>query len=332
MNLALRQEGGEGVSRRQAIAALIGTPAAVFGISQAATQLLHPEEVLSLCTVNIPFCWQLYFEGGLADVEQLLPDYIAHLDNLAQQPSRYQQQASRLASQGYQLASLVALQHQNFGRAHQHAQRALVYGEQAGDPGLQTTSLIRQAQIFLYLKRPRQREQAYIQSLQHLQQTSPLLQGRVYAGLAETYGHLGQEGEARHYLSLAHQTFPARYVFDPNYSHTHFNLWSISSLEGLMYLHLQQPQRAWNTFANIEEKVTPDERTPNRLELMVRQSEAACALNDRDMSCASVVVALQSALKVGNELRYNELYEVYEQMQAKWGHEGKVKDLTDLFL
>ncbi|MBO0778518.1 MAG: helix-turn-helix transcriptional regulator [Ktedonobacteraceae bacterium] len=329
MDLAIRK-GGEGVSRRQAIAALIGTPAAVFGITQGMNQLLHPEEVLSLCTVNIPLSWQLYFEGGLKEVEQLLHSYLSRLSDLAQQPSRYQGRAALLASQGHQLASLVALQHQNFGTAYSHAQQALTYGEQAGDPNLQATSLIRQAQVHLYLKRPRQRLQAYERSLQYLGQTSPLLQGRVYAGLAETHGHLGNQQEAQYFLGLAHKAFPASYSDDPNYVYTHFNLWSISALEGLMYLHIKQPEHAQQTFSNIETLV-PNQLVPNRLELMVRQSEAACALNDRDMACAHVTMAARSAITAGNELRYNEIYHVYEQMQGKWGRDTKVRELEDLF-
>lgn len=326
-----RADENDRVSRRQAIAALISTPAAVFGITQGANPiLLHPEEVLALCTVNIPLSWQLYFEGGLAEVERILPGYLSQLTTLTQQPSRYQRRAASLASQGYQLASLLEAQYQNFGTAHRYASKAFDYGTLADDPNLQTTALIRQAQVHLYLRHPRLRLQAYTRAAQYIDHTSPLLQGRVYSGLAETHGKLGQEREARQFLDLAHKTFPENYAADPNFSYTHFNHWSLFSFEGMMFLHLKQPGKAWETFSQVD-KTIPTGAIPNRVELTVRQAEAALALGDRDQTCACVASTVAAARTMGNQLRITEAYKVYEDMQIKWGNEQQLKGLEDLF-
>ncbi|HEU5226554.1 MAG TPA: hypothetical protein VFU49_02000, partial [Ktedonobacteraceae bacterium] len=252
------------------------------------------------------------------------------LTALTHQSSCYQTRAASLASQGYQLASLLEVQHQNFGLAHTYAGKAFDYGTLADDPNLQTTSLIRQAQVYLYLKHPWLRLQAYERAAQYMHNTSPLLQGRVYIGLTETHSKLGNEREARQFLDLAHKTFPEQYATDPNFSYTHFNHWSLFSFEGMMFLHLKQPKQAWNAFFQVDSTI-PGGAVPNRVELTVRQAEAAYALGDRDRTCACITSAVKAARAMGNQLRITEAYKVYEDMQIKWGNERQVKALEDLF-
>ncbi len=325
-------EEDKGFSRRHAITTLIGAPLTVFGLAQGThASVLHPEEMLSLCTISIPLLWRLYFEGGLAEVTQSLPGYLSQLTKLAQEPSHYQRRASSLASQGYQLGSLVSVQHQNFGAATTYATHALMYANQIEDAHLQTASLVRRGLVYLYLKRPHQRMQTYEQALLHSNKASPLLQGRVYIGLTEAYSALGKEQEANRYLDLAHKTFPDHYEDDPNFAYTHFNCLSLYSYEGMMHLHLKQPQKAWGSFMHMDGLI-PKTPVPDRVELTVRQAMAAYALNDRDQSCAYLESAVHYALAAGNHLRYDEAYAVYERMQRKWGRDQQVKVLGQLFL
>jgi transcriptional regulator with XRE-family HTH domain/tetratricopeptide (TPR) repeat protein len=326
-----KHEYEEGFSRRHAIATLIGTPAAIIGITPGMNLVqCRPGEILELCSSNIPLSWKTYFEGGLAEADLHLHSYLAPLTNLAQQVSPYQKRAAALASQGSQLASLLALQYQNFGIAHQQAQDAFTYGALAENPSLQVASLIRQAQVFLYLKRPTSRLQAYERALAYLPHTSPLLQARVYVGLAETHGHLGDKQQATHYLRLALSTFPTQFSSDPNFYYTHFNHWSIAALEGMMYLHLEQPEKSWEAFMQME-KLVPQAAVPNRVELTVRQAKTASVMNDRDLACSYVKAAVTLALAANNQLRFDEVYTVYRDMQLKWGKDQQVKELADLF-
>jgi transcriptional regulator with XRE-family HTH domain len=158
-------EEDRGFSRRQAITTLIGAPLTVFGLAQGTrAPVLHLDEMLSLCKISIPLLWRLYFEGGLAEVTQSLPGYLSQLTKLAQEPSHYQKRAASLASQGYQLGSLISVQHQNFGAATTYASHALMYANQVEDAHLQTASLIRRALVYLYLKRPQQRMHACLRA------------------------------------------------------------------------------------------------------------------------------------------------------------------------
>ncbi len=319
------------LSRRRMITTLLGTPLSIFGLAQAGTaKLLHPEEIISLCEASIPLSWRLYFEGGLDEVKQTLPGYLTQLAKLAREPSRYQKQAAALASQGHQLASLLASQYQNFGTAASHATQALTFADQVADPHLQTASLIRQALVYFYLKRPQQRLRAYERAAHFSQQASPLLQGRAHIGLSETHGCLGHEQEARQHLELAYKAFPEHCEEDPAFHYTHFNRSSLLGHEGIMYLNLNDPKRAWENFAQMDKKL-PKTLVPDRIELTVRQAMASYKLGDRDQSCNYVETAVRFSLMAGNQLRYDEAYDIYEKLLQKWGRENRVKELSSLF-
>src|ERR1019366_2689498 len=194
----------------------------VLGLAQSGrTKLLYPEEILSLCGASIPLAWRLYFEGGLEEVNQTLPGYLTYLTQLAKEPSHYQSKAAALASQGYQLASLLATQYQNFGTALTYAAQALTFADQVDDPHLQTAALIRQALVYFYLKRPLQRLRAYERASHYSQKASSLLQGRVHIGLSETYSCLGHERDAGQHLALAHRIFPEHSEDDIAFSYAH---------------------------------------------------------------------------------------------------------------
>ena len=319
------------LSRRRMITTLLGTPISIFGLAQGgATKLLHPTEIISLCEASIPLSWRLYFEGGLDEVKQTLPGYLTQLTKLAREPSSYQKRATVLASQGYQLASLLASQYQNFGTAANYATQALTFADQLADPHLQTASLIRQALVYFYLKRPQQRLRAYERAAHASQKASALLQGRAHIGLSEVHGCLGHEQEARQHLELAYQTFPEHCEDDPAFPYTHFSRGSLLGHEGIMYLNLGDPQRAWENFA-LMDKNLPKTLVPDRIELTVRQAMASYKLGDRDMSCDYVETAVRFSLMAGNQLRYDEAYDIYEKLLQKWHKENRVKELSSLF-
>ncbi|MBV9614368.1 MAG: helix-turn-helix transcriptional regulator, partial [Ktedonobacteraceae bacterium] len=320
------------LSRRRAITTLIGTPVSVLGLAQGGyTKLLHPEEIVSLCDVSIPLSWQLYFEGGLDEVNQTLPGYLSQLTKLVQEPSCYQKRAATLASQGYQLASLLTSQYQNFGTATSYATQALTFANHVEDPHLQAAALIRLALVYFYLKRPQQRLRAYERALHHSHNASPLLQGRAHIGLSEAHSSLGHEQEARHHLELAHKVFPRRCEEDTAFPYTHFNISSLLCHEGIMHLNLGYPHSAWESFTRMDQEL-PRTLVPNRLELTVRQAMTSYKLGDRDQSCDYLEIAVRSALMTGNQLRYDEAYGIYERLLQKWGQEHRVKELGSLFL
>jgi len=326
-----KQQGQDNLSRRETIKLLMAIPAATFGLTQAdKLPMLQEDEIVSLCSVNIPLAWRLYFAGGLADVKQLLPSYIAQLSNIALKPTRYGKQAAALASQAHQLAYLVALQNQDYGIALTQAQYAFHHAEIAQDTNLQVASLIRQGNLYHTLKRPVQTLQKYQQALQYSDTASPLLKGQAYIGLAEAYAKSHEEQQALRYKGLAKDTFPETPEDDIHFAYTHFNHFTITNFEGLMYLHLDHPREAWTSFEEIN-KAIPTSLVPQRVELLSRQATTAVALHDLAQSCTLVELTATAAKKLGSNLRYNEAIETYEAMHTLWPRETKVNALAELF-
>lgn len=323
--------GNEGVSRKQATAFLASAPLAVFDLARHTKELLlYSDEILLFCTTSLPLCWQLYYEGGFTELNCILPGYITQLSTLAQLPSQQQAQAAHLASQIHQLGYLLALQHQDYGTSLEHTQKALDYGEVARDFNLQTASLARRAYVYSCMHRHMPKLLAYQEALRLCNHCSPLLKGYIYAGLAETYADCGDESRADEFLQRAREHYPDRPEDDPVYSYTHFRWATFYTFAGKMYLHLHQPQQAWEAFATVEQLVPIDEE-PYRVELLVNQATTALALEELEQSCMLLAAAAKAARALGSDLRYDEAYIVYERMQEKWGQEPPVKTLADLF-
>ncbi|HLJ34963.1 MAG TPA: hypothetical protein VKU38_15000, partial [Ktedonobacteraceae bacterium] len=89
---------------------------------------------------------------------------------------------------------------------------------------------------------------------------------------------------------------------DPHYAYTHFNKFTITNFEGLMYLHLEQPEQAWETFAEVDHEV-PQSLVPQRVELINRKTATLLALDEMHATCDNLELAVTAALRIGSELR-----------------------------
>lgn len=318
-------------SRREAITLLISTPPAIFRLAQEHDQsLLHPQEIIALCETNIPLCWQLYFEGGFAEVEQVLPGYIAQLTAITQQPSIYQKKTASLVSHVYQLSYLLAIQRQDFGTALSHTSHAATYSQLAVERELRVTALMRQAYVYFCLGRTSLRMQAYQEALQYSPGNSALIRGYLYAGLAETHAARREAQEANRYLDLAYHTFPTQPEDDPAFSFTHFRWPTLYTFDGQVQLHLNQPSHAWDAFMKVDQSV-PQGLVPLRAEATVYQAAATLAMNELEQCCSLLELAATSTLALGSRLRYDQAAMVYEHALEKWGNEPGLKRLTPLF-
>jgi len=152
-------------------------------------------------------------------------------------------------------------------------------------------------------------------------------------GLAEAYSDLARldlthEKEALQFLDRMYQTFPENPKGDPAFAFTHFKM--PQGYEGVVYLNLNQPSKAWEALAQVD-RSTPTLIVPDRVELTIRQAKASVALENLEQSKTYLERAVDSAKKLGSQLRRNESYGVYQQMLSKWPNEQQVKELAELF-
>jgi hypothetical protein len=115
---------------------------------------------------------------------------------------------------------------------------------------------------------------------------------------------------------------------DPNFSFTHFKL--PQGFEVVMYLNLKQASKAREILAKIDTSV-PMAVVPDRVELSIDQARASLLFGDMKQCCKYVEVAATSAASLGSDLRYNEAYSIYRQLQMKWPREQQVKVLAGHF-
>jgi hypothetical protein len=111
-------------------------------------------------------------------------------------------------------------------------------------------------------------------------------------------------------------------------TYTHFKF--PQGYEGLIYLNLKQPGKAWEALAEVD-KATSALIVPDRVELTVRQARASVALGNLEQSEDYLQAAVASAKILGSQLRRSESYDIYQQMQEKWPNEQRVRELADLF-
>jgi DNA-binding SARP family transcriptional activator len=317
----------EASKKMVSIGATLLTAPHLFGLIELGT-MLHNEEILSLIAASLPVCWRLYFDGQLSEVQRVLPGYLSQLAILIREPSRYQRQAASCASKAHQLACMLALQQQDYGFALIHADQALFAASIAEDTHLLVASLIRKALVYRYLKRFKLMLETYQEADQYSEVISPLLQGRLYTGLAEAHSNFEREYEAQHFLERAYITFPENPRDDPNFSYTHFKL--PQGFEAVMYLNLKQAEKAWSVLSKIDASV-PTAIVPDRVELSVDQARASLLLDDMTQSCKYVEFAATAASALGSHLRYNEAYNLYQQIQMQWPREQQVKALAGHF-
>lgn len=319
----LQQQPGTAKSRRQKVSA--------HDERQAASDLSGE---LALMAIRIDSCWQLYMAGNQSDLEHLLPTYLTNLRGPALTASSEQKSAARLIALVYQLLALLELQRNDFIAAQANGTQALVYSQLARDWNIYTASQIRLATIFNAAKRVGSALAAYNDALRRINLSmhtiSPLLQSQVFAALGEIQAAMGREKEALQFLQLAVTVFPDKPEEDPCASYAQCDRSMLFLYEGLIFLRLGWPRRAWEAFSRVDSmQPTPSERV--RAEFLRQKAYTSMVLGNMLQSCIYLEAAARSAQALHSELAWREVYALYEHMLAHWGQESRVRSLARLF-
>jgi transcriptional regulator with XRE-family HTH domain len=321
------------MSRRQALGAIAQAPIGLYGLTvMGATRPVAAEEVLPLCAAGLVACQELINEGDIAMVKSTLSLYLPALVGFVQHPS-YTQRAARLAAQGYLLATSVASHLGRLDKMEQFSKAAHTYAQQAQDGTLEFAALIRLADTYDMGNRPRKALETY--QLAHASikdDLSPLVRGRLYAGLAAKSANCAEQQEALAYLGLAHETFPL-YPEEALYGClSSLGRYDLLLYDGLTQKHLGRYEEAWKRFVQVghlQPRPGVPERT--RVEFLTYAAEAAVGLRDLERCLLYLETAGKGSLHLGHEQRYAEACQVYRLARVAWPQEAKVVQLQDLF-
>lgn len=280
----------------------------------------------------VDICWSLLRVDGLPVVGQLLPTFLPEVTSLAQQPSPCQKIAAGLAAQGYILAGLDATLQLNHIASETYCKQAVVFSRLAENRTLEAAALKHLAVKYFDLKHPTKTLQTYQEVVPFINDISPLMKSRTYLGLAAAYAQSGQKQEALRYLGMAQETFPAAPEFDQSFSYADCGPSSLNHYGGLIYLELDQPQKAWETFAEVEklkQQIVIPERTI--IEIVNCQAEAAVAQRNLELASEHIQAGIAGAQRLKSERRFADTFAVYKEMRLIWPHEPQVKALAELF-
>ena len=277
-------------------------------------------------------CWQLSKGNVLDIVEPTLWAYLPKLAAIARHTSKQQSIAAEITSQSYLLAAILAGHRDDLQGRQQHSEQALTFGNIARDRNLQVAALRQLALTFDYKDRPRKAMQTYEQSLPLLEDVSPLLRSRMYAGLAGSYAQFEREQEALRCIRQAYESFPEQPESDPTFLYADCGYFTLVLWEGLMYLDLKQPKEADKAFTQID-GLQPKAKVPERvrIEFLNYQAETFVALRDMERSSTYLEAAVKASLALGSERRYTQAAEVFQKMCVAWPYESRMKTLRDLF-
>ena len=280
----------------------------------------------------IETCWHLSKGNVLEIVEPTLWAYLPKIAAIATHSAKQQRIAATITSQGYLLAAILAGHRDDLQERQSHCEQALSFGNIAEDRNLQVAALRQLALTYDYKERPRKALQTYEQALPHLNEVSPLLRSRMYAGLAGSYAQFEREQEALRCIRQAYESFPEQPEADPTFLYADCGYFTLVLWEGLMYLDLQQPKDADKVFTRID-GLQPKLRVPERvrIEFLNYQAETFVALRDMERSYAYLEAAVKASLALGSERRYTQAGEVFQKMCVVWPHETRVKTLRELF-
>src|SRR5947209_3060426 len=290
------------------------------------------EETLNHYAKLTEICWHLSKGTELEIAEPTLWSYLSRLTAIAKQSSEHQQVAARIASQGYLLAALLAGHRDDLNARQNLCEQALLFANVAEDRNLQVASLRQLALTFDYKERPGKALQTYQQSIPYLNEVSPLLRSRMYAGLSGSHAYFEQDKEALRFLGLAYESFPEKPEHDPSFLYADCEYFTLLLWDGLTHLDLHQLEEAEKAFAQVD-GLNPKIHVPERvrIEFLNYQAETFTKLQKMEQAHTYLEEAVKASLALGSERRYSQAFEVYKQMRLVWHHETRIKELGEFF-
>jgi transcriptional regulator with XRE-family HTH domain len=324
------------LTRRQALQAIAVLPISLYGLTRTPLlpSQLSPEEMLPLCAAGLTACGELrqYEPEGIYAIGRILSAYLPTLEELSRQSVTFQRTAASLASQGYLLAGLLADHAGQLDQLEAASRMARLYAQVARDPNLEVAALRRLAIKYDFEHRDVKAMETYQEAsaLPGFSQVSPLLQGGVYLGLAETNAYCQQTSKALSFLDQAKEVFPQDAQSDPSYpfaicSEKHFALY-----KGLVLKHTGHYGEAINVFGQYG-RLEPQSGLleVHRAEHLNYTATVAVRQHNLDVASLYAEAAEEVAATIQHEQRQAEVRDTLRTMQLLWPQEPKVKQLRE---
>lgn len=328
----------QAISRRQALVSIASLPLAALLTwrSEPITDTIS-SEFLSQCAASIAACWHLLRgKGGLAAVDEILPQFTPLLKALAKQSSKYQKAAAYVAAQASILQGLLAMHRLDFTAREVFCKDAVHYASVAEDNSLRAAALtyLGYTYSFCYVpRRPEKAIQVFLEALHIQGKEAPLLRCNIYVGLAEAYAQCKEEQQALRYIHLAETNFPAYPEQDPSYIFGACSLHVLYQWKGKMYLELTEHYSGQGYQRKAVDALMKGIGVQSisefsATETIIYQADALRVLEELDTYATSLKQAAQMATDLGSRKRYSEVILVYQKTPEKWFRERQIQVLA----
>lgn len=328
------------IGRRHALQAIALLPIQLYGLRLFANEPLRlpPAEMLPYCAAGISACWELrkHQAEGMQAIQHILAAYLPALEKLAQQSSSSQDQAAQLAAQGYLLKSILAGNYcGNLDQDQAASRKARLYAQIAHHADLELVAMISLGNALgdEHLDAEALRIYQEAAMLPAFAVASPLLQGRVYMGLAGKYAICSQSNLAVSFLDRAREIYLPSPESDPCYASAFAGISSLAIWEGITLAHTHHYAEAIDAFSRFGSLAPlPGLLESTRAEHLINVASMATQQRDLDQASLYLDTAEDISQATGHKQRRREVCETLRCMQLLWPDEPRVRQLQEKIL
>jgi DNA-binding SARP family transcriptional activator len=314
-------------SKQEGVSSLLDSAVEEQLVTAATQPTALNEESIQAFQDIISVCWKFCDFGNILLAEQLLLTFLPQVQQLAESSK----EAARLVAEGLRLQSVLSTHQLKLTDKITQCLQSVKYARLASEPNTLASSLHELTAAFRYTHRLDALLPVFQEALSFSEQVLPSIRAGIYAGAAAAFAQRNRQKEADFYIHLAYETAAEETphilaAVDHRYAH-------LAEYEGLMYLEIGRPQKAFETFERFTNALsgnTLPER--NRLEMLNYQGQAALRLGDVQAYAHCLEKGIEGALVIQSKKRLNEALTLFAQeMPQQWRHEVCIKQVVERF-
>lgn len=329
-----RMEYIQDISRRKALAIVLGIPAALLNLEKlerlSERRILHLKPaMLKSLDDGIRLRWQTYYSSSNHVTAEGLLEQIEVLEQVADNGAEDDKHIARVLSQSYQLAGTLARDNFRYSRAKKYFRDALDFARDAQSPDLIATSVARHALALLRQEREQEAWLMYNEAVDLAKKAQALVRAYIYSGLAEVLARKGLQNDCYRMLDHAEKLLnkAGSVSFEDDLAFVRLTIQSLQDNRGECYVLSGQPRKGIE-YLQIAEKLLDHRLSRNHCRLLMQQAEAFLAAGEPDSCVEYAIEGFGIARMLGSAGNINWASEIHEKLLAsRWKNEPVVGKL-----
>ncbi|MBA2392864.1 MAG: helix-turn-helix transcriptional regulator [Ktedonobacteraceae bacterium] len=330
---------GEIMNRREALARLASLP--LIASLRPGVSNPRAEDVITQCAASIAACWELSkssYEEDLHRAFQTASTFVPALKAFMES-SQYHKDAATLIGQCSLLKTVLGWHLQGVKEAAVYARESIAYAQEAGDIILQVSAMDYLCWALYYDNKTQQAEQNAAKAKRlvekHRQELPPILCSGVYSTYAVMQAKNGGNAtatfdQAGQYFANGEQAKPLKYIY-MDYTKS-----ALVLNDGMIHYFADEQSQAMTAFEKI---INPSDLSarlvlPGRTQVETLNFMAMSTLRRKDKDMEESLhywkAAMQGAMTLQSEQRFNEAKLTYDIMDVVWSGDKRIKAMREL--